>query len=85
MSDRPIEPFAVAQKVEQYASEQYRFAVKASNRELLDDSGIYDLHTLAATIYELGFNEGEAAEGQRNNGQRQRLRDAIPRHQEVTP
>jgi len=76
MSDRPIETFAVAELVEQYVSDQNRDAVKYSNRELLDESGIYDLHTLAAHIYTLGFNEGARVEGLRKNEQRQRIRES---------
>jgi hypothetical protein len=76
VADRQVEPFAVAQMVEQYASDQHRDATKYTNRELLDESGIYDLHTLAAKIYALGYNDGMAVEGWRKNEQRQRIRDA---------
>lgn len=76
MSERPVETFAVAQMVEQYASDQHRTVAQYSNRTLLDESGIYDLHTLAALVYALGFNEGTAVEGWRKNEARQRIRDA---------
>lgn len=76
MSERPVEPFAVAQLVEQYASDQHRTAVQYSNREVLDESGVFDLHTLAARVYALGFNEGAAVEGWRKHEQRQRIMDS---------
>jgi hypothetical protein len=79
MADRPVEPFAVAQMVEAYATDQYRDAEKYSNRELLDESGIYDLHALAGRIYALGFNEGCSVEGWRKHEQRQRIKTrAVP-------
>jgi hypothetical protein len=78
MAERPVEPFAVAQLVETYATDQHREVAKYTNRELLDESGIYDLHTLAARIYALGFNEGAAVEGWRKVEQRNRIKDFPP-------
>lgn len=77
MAERLVEPFPVAQLVEEYASDQYRDAAKYSNREVLDESGIHDLHTLAAKIYALGFNEGQAVEGWRKSEQRNRDRAPV--------
>lgn len=76
MSDRPVEPLSVAQIVEQYVTDQYSDAAKYSNRKLLDESGVYDLHTLSAKIYALGFNEGRAVEDRRQSEQRFRDRDS---------
>ena len=76
MADRPVEPLVIAQMVEQYATDQHSEADKYSNRELLDESGIFDLHTLAARIYALGFNEGAAVESWRKHEQRQRIKDS---------
>ena len=76
MADRLVETFAVAQLVEQYASDQHRAAAKHTNRELLDESGVYDLHALAAKVYALGFNEGTSVEGWRKHEERDRIRDA---------
>lgn len=75
-ADRPVEPLTVAQMVEGYASAEHRDAAKYSNRELLDESGIYDLHSLAARVYQLGFNEGRAVEGYRKVEQRLRDRES---------
>jgi len=75
MSERLVEPFAVAQLVEQYASDEIRDAAKYSNRAPLDESGVYSLHTLAARIYQLGFNEGASVERWRNAEQRHRDRE----------
>lgn len=55
MADRAVEPFAVAQMVETYVDSELRDAAKYTNREPLDDSGVYGLHDLAARIYALGF------------------------------
>jgi hypothetical protein len=76
VADRPVEPFAVAQMVEQYVSSEHRDVGKYANRELLDDSGVYDLHTLASAVYALGFNEGVTTEGWRQNEMRRREREA---------
>lgn len=76
MSDRLVEPFAVAQLVETYVDAELRDVAKYTNRELFDESGTYDLHTLAARIYAMGFNEGLAVEGWRKCEQRRRAKDA---------
>jgi len=75
-SNTPVEPLAVAQEVERYVDGEFRDAEKYSNRELLDESGVYELHSLAARIYQAGFNDGRAVEGWRRNEQRQRTRVA---------
>lgn len=71
-TDRPIEPLAVAQSVDSYVDGEHRDAAKYSNREILDESGVYSLHELAARIYQLGFNDGRAVEGWKRNEQRNR-------------
>lgn len=73
-TERPIEPLAVAQDVESYVDGEHRDAAKYSNRDLLDDSGVYSLHELAARIYQRGFNDGRAVEGWKRNEQRNRTR-----------
>ena len=65
MTERKVEPFAVAQMVERYVESEIRDAEKFSNRDVLDDSGVYGLHQLAADVYALGFNEGVTTEGWR--------------------
>lgn len=72
----PVEPLAIAQEVERYVDGEFRDTEKYSNRELLDESGVYELHSLAARIYQAGFNDGRAVEGWKRNEQRQRTRDA---------
>lgn len=75
MADRAVEPFAVAQMVETYVDSELRDAAKYTNREPLDDSGVYGLHDLAARIYALGFNEGEVVEGHRARERRIRAQE----------
>ncbi|MCI2958224.1 hypothetical protein MN032_10995 [Agromyces atrinae] len=74
MTDQPVEPSDVAQVVEGYVDRQHSQAAKYSNAPLLGPSGVYELHTLAAQIYQLGFNEGARAERFRNDGERRRIR-----------
>ncbi|WP_255139144.1 hypothetical protein [Rhodococcus sp. 15-2388-1-1a] len=76
MSDARIEPQDVIQMVESYVSKQLHDAEKYTNSEPLDQSGVWSLHALAATIYARGFEDGERAESERNNGQRRREREA---------
>ena len=78
-TERPVEPLSIAQEVERYVNDEFRDAAKYSNRELLDESGVFSLHELAARIYQTGFNDGRAVEGWRRNEQRQRSKEAAPR------
>jgi|GEM_PF-2229239 len=75
MTERKVEPFAVAQMVERYVESEIRDAEKFSNRDVLDDSGVYGLHQLAADVYALGFNEGVTTEGWRQLEARRRARE----------
>lgn len=75
-NDNPVEPLAIAQEVERYVDGEFRDAENYSNRDLLDESGVYSLHSLAARIYQRGFNDGRAVEGWKRNEQRQRTRVA---------
>lgn len=52
------EPLPVAQEVDQYLYGEFSDAEKYDNRDLLDESGIYSLHRLAARIYAMGFRDG---------------------------
>lgn len=79
MADLTIEPLEVARIVEDYVDDQHRDVEKFVNRELLDDSGVYDLHTLAGRIYALGFRDGTAAEGWRQAASSRRERAAARR------
>lgn len=74
-NDRPVEPLSVAQEVERFVDGEFRDAAKFSNREVLDESGVYSLHEVAAHIYQLGFNDGRQVENWKRNEQRQRAKD----------
>ncbi|MCI2959534.1 hypothetical protein MN032_17755 [Agromyces atrinae] len=72
--DRPVEPVDVARQVESYVYDQHAAAAKFTNAPLLGQSGVYDLHSLAARIYQRGFNDGVISQAVRDDGQRQRDR-----------
>lgn len=68
---------AVAQLVEEYVSSELSDKAKYDNRTPLDESGIWSLHTLAATIYALAFNDGARVEATRNHAERMRAQEAV--------
>lgn len=70
----PVPP-TVVNAVENYVSESHRNAARYDNLELLDDSGVYSLHALAARIYAEGFSDGENVQRLRDQGQRLRERE----------
>lgn len=78
---RPIEPLAVVQHVEQYVDRELQDAEKYDNRDLLDESGIWSLHELAAKIYAQGYADGQAAESERSRHEARRARYAATRGQ----
>lgn len=80
-SEIPV-PIAVVEAVDSYIDDEFRDAAKFSNRELLDDSGAYSLHGIAAEIYARGYQDGRMAERQRANGERRRERDRARAAQE---
>jgi len=61
--------------VETYVETELIQAEKFTNRTPLDDSGVFNLHTLAARIYAAGFNDGAATEDWRASSRRMRSRD----------
>lgn len=65
--------------VEDYVDRAHDQAAKYDNSTPLDESGVWGLHELAATIFETGFEEGSRVRGIREQGQRQRRRDAESR------
>ena len=73
-SEIPV-PIAVVETVDRYIADEYRDAAKWSNRDVLDDSGAYSLHGVAAEVYARGYQDGRMAERARANGERQRERD----------
>jgi hypothetical protein len=72
MGDFSIEPQAVVLLVEDYVRSEISDAEKFSNREPLDESGVFSLHRLAASIYASGFRDGDASASERARGVRRR-------------
>lgn len=66
MSNDPrILPESLVELVENFVDSEQRNADTFSNREVLDESGVYSLHTLAAEIYAAGWVDGERASARR--------------------
>lgn len=77
MSSQPrVMPAAVVQQVESYVDDELAQARKYDNRQPLDESGVHTLHRLAAQVYAAGWADGEAAQAERDRGQRRRERNA---------
>ena len=77
MSDRrPPEPSHVVAMVEDYVRAELHSAEQYTNRSPLDESGIWDLHAMAARIYATGWRDGEASAEERSRWIRDRERDA---------
>lgn len=74
MGDR-IEPSEVVRAVEAYVGKELSDARQYSNREPLDESGIWSLHRLAAEVYAMGYAAGEMAESERGRYQHVRSKD----------
>jgi hypothetical protein len=83
MSEHRIEPQDVINLVEDYVMSELSDAEKYSNRKPLDESGIFDLHRLAAEVYAAGWKAGDFAAATREAKVRARERDAR-RHDEQT-
>lgn len=69
MSYRRVEPAAAALMVEELVDVQHRDVAKYENRDHLDESAVFDLHTLAAHLYAPGFNEGRGRVGELGKSQ----------------
>lgn len=78
-----IAPLDVIAQVDHWISAQIDSARRYENSELLDESGAWSLHALAAQIYARGWRDGEMAESNRAHGQRGRDRDS-ERHGEAS-
>jgi hypothetical protein len=76
MAEYSIEPREVAEAVERYVERELADAAKYENRTPLDDSGVWSLHRLAASVFALGFESGEQVAEVRARGQRDRERAA---------
>jgi hypothetical protein len=78
MSNAPrIETEDVAYIVEGYVDTELSNAAKFDNCTPLDESGIYNLHLLAAQVYALGFDAGERVADARRRGRESRQRQAV--------
>lgn len=67
MSEPVVEPIPVVQAVERYVSKELSAVEQYTNKELLDDDGVYGLHQLAARIYEMGVRDGRMTEAETYN------------------
>jgi hypothetical protein len=75
MAEYSIEPREVAEAVERYVDAELADARKYDNRTPLDDSGVWSLHRLAASVFALGFEAGEQVAEVRARGLQNRERD----------
>jgi hypothetical protein len=66
----------VAEMVERYVEKALADARRYENSSLLDESGVYDLHCLAARIYAAGFDDGDRVAMVRARGVARRAADA---------
>jgi len=71
-----VEPAEVALLVERYVDDALEKAAKYENSAPLDNSGVWDLHRLAAEIYAGGFGAGSQVQEIYERGQRHRKADA---------
>jgi|GEM_PF-7098063 len=69
-------PAEISNLIDQFADTEHRNARKYSNSEPLDESGIYDLHQVAARIYATGFDDGRRVESERQRAKHARAFDA---------
>lgn len=69
-----ILPRALVNRVDEYVESELNQAAQYDNRTLLDESGVWSLHRLAAAIYAAGWSDGESAEAERDRAARRRER-----------
>lgn len=79
----PIEPQPVVEAVDEWVRKELADARKYDNRTLLDESGIYTLHALAADIYALAWDEATRASHRRADGARGRHMDQVDAEREA--
>lgn len=70
-----ILPVQLVQEVERYVESELADADRYDNRQPLDEAGVWRLHTLGAEVYGRGWEDGERAQAERENGQRRRDRE----------
>lgn len=61
-------PTYVIQEVNEYLRSERAAVEQYDNRELLDDSGMWNLHALARMIYAHGWTEGHLAATEERRG-----------------
>lgn len=76
MAEPRVVPPSVTQLIETYIDRQLEQAHRYDNRQPFDESGVFDLHRLAALIYVSGWSDGEQSQAERDRGQRRRERRA---------
>lgn len=73
MTTPQIEPREVVELVDSYVDSALNANAKFTNSQPLDESGVYDLHRLAAHIYALGYSAGEQTEAARARARQYRV------------
>ncbi|OWL95541.1 hypothetical protein B7435_30100 [Mycolicibacterium peregrinum] len=69
-------PTEVTQAVEEYVFSEHFARDNKEDRSPLDESGIWELHRVAARIYAMGFEGGTRVQAQRSRADLQRARAA---------
>jgi len=83
VKDDFVLPADLVLEVEMWADKQIEDSINFVNREPLDESGIFTLHRLAASIYARGWGDGARAEGERLRGVGRRERAAQRREEQA--
>lgn len=73
MSQTFVETGEVAELVEDFVDRELAGALRYENKSLLDGSGVFDLHQMAAKVYAAGYRDGHRAASIANS--RQKARD----------
>lgn len=71
MRDSIVTP-EVVNAVDEYIGTETRQVERSSNREMLDESGIFSLHLLAAKIFAKGYELGQLSAEARHHGEHMR-------------
>jgi hypothetical protein len=75
VADAHIETPEVAKAVEEFIASEHRDAARFDNKSVLDESGEWDLHRLAARLYEIGYRDGRFAGEEIERARRMRRRE----------
>ena len=70
MTDLSPVPARIVQAVNEFARRERGQVEQYDNRAFFDSSGMYDLHTLARTVYAAGWTEGHLAAAEEERGNR---------------